>query len=355
MKLFYLICPFLFGLICFSSSEAQQVELFSPTLMASHTGKSSLRGISVVDDNLVWVSGSKGTVGITLDGGKNWKWLQPKGYEKRDFRDVQAFDRFTALVMAVGEPAIVLRTTDGGDNWREVFFDDRAGMFLDAMYFRDEMNGMIIGDPIRQIPFVATTGDGGLSWRTITVQNGVGSPILLDSGEAFFAASGSNLQLMQKGTIRNGLMVTGGSRSRLIHTDGQFVFELPFIPGGSSRGANAISMRNSSQGIIVGGDFSSDTASSNNCLLINLSKKKKDAPIFMRPQIPPSGYRSSVQYLFGNTWITCGTSGIDVSDDNGINWRVIAKDSYHAIGFSSRGKYVFMAGSGGRVAKLLVR
>lgn len=350
---------FFLSLVILSSSStsivAQPKELFTPSLIATHPDKSGFRGISVVNDKVVWVAGNKGAVGITTDAGKMWKWIQVKGHEKRDFRDVQAFDGLTALVMAVGEPAIVLRTSDGGENWKEVFSDDRAGMFLDAMYFRDEMNGMVIGDPIGQVPFMAATTDAGLSWQTFALQNRQGKPILLDSGEAFFAASGSNLHLLKKGSVRNGLMVTGGSRSRLIHTDGQFIIELPFMPGGSSRGANSISMRNPNQGIIVGGDFSFDTSSINNCLLVDLSNIEKEASIFMRPAVPPSGYRSSVNYLFGKTWITCGTSGIDVSNDNGISWRLIAKDSYHSIGFSPGGKYVFLVGGGGRVARLRVR
>ena len=65
----------------------------------------SLRGLSAVDDQIVWVSGSNGTVGRSLDGGKTWDWITVKGYEKRDFRDIEAFDGKTALIMGVAEPA----------------------------------------------------------------------------------------------------------------------------------------------------------------------------------------------------------------------------------------------------------
>lgn len=345
----------IFCLTCVYKGKTQNSK-FQPEKLAVHEGKASFRGISVVNDEIVWVSGSKGTVGITTDGGKYWKWKQVKGHEKRDFRDIAAMDSLTAVIMAVGEPAILLRTTDGGENWLQVFRDERAGMFLDAMYFRNPQEGMVIGDPLALSPFMATTNDGGISWQPYQLKQDSGSPILLDSGEAFFAASGSNLYLMNTGNIRNGWMVTGGNRSRLVHTDGQIIRNLPFSPGGSSRGANSISMKNALQGIIVGGDFSNDTSSANNCLLLDLSVSGlKAEQFFTRPDSPPGGYRSCVQYLFRKTWITCGTSGIDISTDDGWNWRLISGDSYHTLGYAKKGKYVYLAGGGGRIGRIRVR
>jgi photosystem II stability/assembly factor-like uncharacterized protein len=335
--------------------EAQS-NLFQPEPLVIHEGKASFRGISVVNDEIVWVSGSKGTVGLTTNGGITWNWLQVTGHEKIDFRDVAAMDSLTAIIMAVGEPAIMLRTMDGGKNWQQVFKDERVGMFLDAMHFRNKLEGMVIGDPMDRSPFIATTADGGISWQPYSLQLGSGEAILLDSGEAFFAASGSNLQVMNSGTLRNGFMVTGGKKSRLVHTDGKFIETLPLLPGGSSRGANSIAMKNSQQGIIVGGDFSNDSSQSNNCLLVDLRLVGlKDDQLFVRPAIPPGGYRSCVQYLYRKTWITCGTSGIDVTTDDGMHWRLLSRDSYHTLGYARKGKYVYLAGGGGRVGRIRVR
>jgi len=57
-------------------SQKPQVEIIT-----SGT-KTSLRGLSVVNDNVVWVSGSNGKVGRTNNGGKNWNWFTVKGFEK---------------------------------------------------------------------------------------------------------------------------------------------------------------------------------------------------------------------------------------------------------------------------------
>src|SRR6476660_3425577 len=80
-------------------------------LLTSGT-KTSLRGLSVVNDNVIWVSGSHGMVGKSLNSGKNWNWMTVKGFEKVEFRDIEAFDGNTAIIMAVDSPAYILKTID---------------------------------------------------------------------------------------------------------------------------------------------------------------------------------------------------------------------------------------------------
>lgn len=114
----------------------------------------SFRGMSIPSDDVIWLSGSEGTVGKSTDAGKTWIWIKVKGYEKNDFRDIHAFDSSTAIIMAVGDPAYILKTKDGGLTWNIVFTKTLPGLFLDAMDFRNEKEGICIGDPI-------AIGDGG--------------------------------------------------------------------------------------------------------------------------------------------------------------------------------------------------
>ena len=116
-------------------ATAQRLELIA------RDGTTSIRGLSVVDDNVVWVSGSKGMVGRSEDGGKTWNWNQVKGYEKRDFRDIEAFDKNTAVILAIAEPGNILKTTDGGKTWKTVFTDSTKGVFIDAFSFLANGNG----------------------------------------------------------------------------------------------------------------------------------------------------------------------------------------------------------------------
>jgi photosystem II stability/assembly factor-like uncharacterized protein len=54
--------------------------------------KASLRGLSVVNEKVIWASGTGGTVIRTTDGGKNWNVIQVPDAEKLDFRDIEAFE-----------------------------------------------------------------------------------------------------------------------------------------------------------------------------------------------------------------------------------------------------------------------
>src|ERR1700730_8910569 len=90
------------------------VFLYSQEIQLLTSGtKTSIRGLSVVNDRVIWVSGSNGYVGKSIDAGKTWKWIIVKGFEKRDFRDIEAFDAATAVILSVAEPANILKTIDG--------------------------------------------------------------------------------------------------------------------------------------------------------------------------------------------------------------------------------------------------
>ena len=211
--------------------------------------KISFRGLSVVSDKIVWVSGSQGTVGKSLDSGKTFTWITVKGFEKTDFRDIEAFDAKTAIIMGIAEPAYILKTTDGGNNWKTVYVNNTKGMFLDAMEFWNERSGIVIGDPINNKMFIARTFDGGNTWRDIPGQN---YPVV-DSGEACFASSGTNIRALNK---QEAVFITGGLRSSLFIRDKKI--DLPILQGKETTGANSVAVKvvkKKTTLIIVGGDF----------------------------------------------------------------------------------------------------
>ncbi len=150
-------------------------------LLTSGT-KTSLRGLSVVNDNVIWVSGSHGTVGKSLNSGKNWNWMTVKGFETKEFRDIEAFDANTAVVMAIDSPAYILKPWMEGVTWKVVYENKTKGMFLDAMDFSDFFHGIVVGDPIDHRVFLARTSDNGSTWREVTPET---ARPKADSGEAF--------------------------------------------------------------------------------------------------------------------------------------------------------------------------
>ena len=312
---------------------AQKIEIVSDSI------SSSLRGLSAVDNNIVWVSGSNGSVGKTTDGGKTWKWMTVKGFEKTDFRDIEAFDAKSAVIMGISEPAYILRTTDGGDNWKIVFEDNKKGMFLDAMEFWNDQSGIVLGDPIDGKFFMGRTFDGGKTWRSIPEHY---KPIA-DSGEACFASSGTNIRKLNKSEA---VFVTGGMSSHIFIRDKKI--SIPIIQGTQSTGANSIAVKDSKTMIVVGGDFSTKDSVTKNCVITT------DGGVsWSTPKQGPSGYRSCVEYLKKDRWITCGLNGVDITEDNGTIWKQISDQSFHVCRKAKKGSTVYFAGGNGKIGKLI--
>jgi photosystem II stability/assembly factor-like uncharacterized protein len=336
----------IFSILCFflTHSSFAQNRLPQVKLLTQET-KTSLRGLSVVNNMVVWASGSNGTVGKSTDGGKNWKWFVVKQFEKRDFRDIEAFDAATAVIMCVDAPAYILKTVDGGENWKIVYENKTKGMFLDAMEFWNELSGIVIGDPINGKVFVARSFDGGNTWKDIPNNY---RPIA-DSGEAFFAASGTNVRALDRD---ESVLVSGGTKSNMYIRDKKI--NLPIIQGQETTGANSIAvldhnkLNGGSTMIIVGGDFSNPNSDSLNCFFTTNHGKTWKAP-----KRPPHGYRSCVEYLSKKQLVSCGPTGVDYSFDGGNTWKLISKESFHVTRIAKRGATVYLAGSDGKIGKLV--
>jgi photosystem II stability/assembly factor-like uncharacterized protein len=299
----------------------------------------SIRGLSAVDDQVIWVSGSGGTVGLSIDSGSIWKWVQVPGYEHTDFRDIEAFSDHEAVIMGITEPAVLLRTTDGGTTWNTILKDTGKSVFLDAMDFSGK-NGIVIGDPKSGRIWIASSSDRGQTWE---MADPPGQYLTAD-GEAFFAASGSNIKYI---TEKQWVLVSGGRVSSLY--EGKNRFSLMVSQGGETTGANSIAINpgNPNQAFVVGGDFSHDTVSKGNSLRLNFNPFSQEVP-----KSPPRGYRSCVEYINEKKMICCGTTGVDISTDGGVNWLGISDKSFHVCTKAKFGQTVFLAGAHGAIARL---
>lgn len=283
-------------------------------------------------------------VGKSNNAGKNWKWMTVKGFEKTEFRDIEAFDSNTAIIMGIADPAYILKTTDGGETWKVVYENKTKGMFLDAMDFNGRMQGMVVGDPVGNKVFLAETDDGGDTWKEYKDNLPVA-----DSGEAFFAASGSNIRLFDK---KQFFLVSGGTKSRLITNDN--IFDLPIIQGQETTGANSIDIYDdgkrvwSKRMIVVGGDFKADSSSQKNCFFTTDGGKTWKAP-----SVPPHGYRSCVEYLSKDDLLTCGLNGVDYSFNGGKTWQWISKEDFNVCRIAKLGSSIYLAGNNGKIGKIV--
>lgn len=318
------------------------IRLVAQQLTPLTTGENlSIRGLSVVDDRTIWVSGTQGKVGLSTDGGNSWTWHQVKGFERTDFRDIEAFDAKTAVIMGIDSPGVVLKTFNAGASWKVVHSDHTKGVFMDAMEFWDDGNGMIVGDPIDKQLYILRTADFGNTWSRY--MNHRIAPT--QTGEAMFASSGTNIRIL---TRKEGIAVTGGQSSRvLIHEKWR---DLPLLQGSGSTGANSIAVsdikRTKKHLIVVGGDFMRDTIRTGNAAI------SRDGVHWEIPQTPPFGYRSCVEFIRNKTFVACGTSGVDITTDAGRNWRNLSKEGYHVVRRAQKGNAIFLAGSKGRIARL---
>lgn len=338
MRLLFIFFFFIPGLAFSQSYELQSVNSETNT---------SLRGLSVVSDSLAWVSGSNGFVGRTTNGGKDWKWTKPKGYEKLDFRDIEAFDADHAVIVNAGSPAYVLRTEDGGKSWTECYKNVDTAIFLDGMAFRDEKNGVIFGDPLQQKMQLLKTSDGGKSWTNISNTMN----FELAKGEAGFAASGTTIKALPGGKI---WIATGGMKSN-IYISEDFAtswkkYECPILQGNSSSGAFSIDFLDENLGIVVGGDYQKDKENPNNVLITRDGGRS-----WNKPSRPVFGYRSGVVMLDAKNCFATGTSGTDVSRNGGSNWYHISDESFNAIGKAKNGNLIMLAGNKGLIYTLKIK
>jgi photosystem II stability/assembly factor-like uncharacterized protein len=326
----FLLCVFLF---CISLVKAQKVELLQQ-------GKpTSIRGLSVVNDKTAWISGSKGYIAQTTDGGKTWNWQQVKGYEQADFRDIEAFSAKEAIIMSSGTPALILKTIDGGANWELKYKNDDKAYFLDAMDFADKKHGFILGDPINNKFLLLETTDGGNNWHPLK-----NMPDALP-GEAAFAASGTCLRV-DKDRLA---VVTGGKTTNLkyygLSNETWLSQSLPITHGPESNGSFSISADGE---VIVGGNYSKNKSTDS----VSCAFSGTYSGAYKLSIKSPEGYQSCVEGIDKHIYLSTGTSGTNISTDGGANWTKIDATSYNVCRKAKKGNLVLLAGDRGKIAIL---
>jgi photosystem II stability/assembly factor-like uncharacterized protein len=319
--------------------------VFTWTIQDSGT-TARLRGVSAVNEMVVWSSGSSSTVLRTSDGGITWKKLSVTT-DQLDFRDIDAVDAKTAYLLSIGNgPASrIYKTTDGGLTWTLQFKNEDSKAFFDAMSFWDADHGVVIGDSINGEFCIMIAENGGNTWKRVPAQ---ALPRALDN-EGAFAASGTNIAVIGK---TDAWVATGGAtKARVLRTTDRGrswqVSETP-IATGPSAGIFSIAFRDTKHGVIVGGDYQKETEATNNVAFTD------DGGLTWNLAKGLTGYRSVVMFVPGlpTTLIAIGPSGADFSADDGRTWKQIPGRGFDTLSFA-RGKNVGWAtGASGSIGKL---
>src|SRR5215210_2990123 len=126
-----------------------------------------LRGVSAVNDKVVWASGSSGTVLRTIDGGATWKTVAVPDAAALDFRDIDAVSETTAYVLSIGngETSRIYKTVDAGQHWTLQLANKDPKVFLDAMAFWSPQAGLAFSDSVDGRFVVFMTTNGGSAWE----------------------------------------------------------------------------------------------------------------------------------------------------------------------------------------------
>jgi photosystem II stability/assembly factor-like uncharacterized protein len=127
---------------------------------------STLRRLTFVDSLTGWTAGESGTIIHTADGGNNWKVQNStvQSFITDIFFVNKTFGWATTITDTFPFNTVILKTTNGGEEWIAEDFQD-SNAFMRTVFFFDSLNGLIGGT------YIAYTSDGGVSWTKADVDS----------------------------------------------------------------------------------------------------------------------------------------------------------------------------------------
>jgi photosystem II stability/assembly factor-like uncharacterized protein len=300
-----------------------------------------LFAVSPVNENVVWVSGARGTWLRTADGGAHWTLGTIPGADSLQFRDVKALSERTAFYLSIGNGprSRIYRTDDAGATWTLQFQARDSAVFLDCIDFWDTRHGIAVGDAIDSSMVLYETIDGGAQWSRIP-------PGVLPAarpGDGSFATSGRCLVVRSGGrawiaasTRTAGRVLRSADYGRTWHADS--------APFGS---LTALAFRDARHGYLfsgISGDSAGGIAASDDG---GATWRVTAFPAFIGGAyagavVPSPGFRTVVAVgLRGSAW----------SADGGGTWTPLDTNNYWGVAFASR-RAGWAVGKSGRIVRL---
>jgi photosystem II stability/assembly factor-like uncharacterized protein len=254
------------------------------------------------------------------------------GGEALDFRDAEALDGNTVVLMSAGpgDASRIYRSGDGGAHWTLAHTNPDADGFYDAIAFWDARNGLVMGDPVKGRFSVRVTHDGGATWTAVASES---LPPALE-GEGAFAASGTCLAVRRGG--QEAWFVTGGARvSRVFRTPDRgrtwSVAETPVPAGKASAGLFSVAFLDGSRGFVAGGDYKDARLAA-----LNGARTEDGGKTWSPAPIAPSGFMSAVVAVPKTPadLVAVGLAGSAISHDAGRTWVSLGETPLNAVAFA---------------------
>jgi len=302
------------------------------------------RGLAAVSANVAWVSGESGTVLRTTNGGTNWRDVSPPAAAGLALRDIEAWDGQHAVTLSIGpgKSSGIFSTSDGGVTWTRTFTNKNRSAFYDCMAFSSDGTGLAMSDPVNGHFRFVVSHDYGWTW-TLQVPRYIPNSLR----EFGFAASGTCLV---SGPGHTFWAASGGPHPRVYKTyNAGVTWSARPTPlrAGPSAGIYSIAFHGPALGVAVGGDYTDPT---NGDRAAATSVDGGDNWALSTRQV--GGYRSGVDYVTGKIVVAVGPSGSDVSRDGGVTWTPFDNQWFDGVHTAPDGT-AWASGTNGRVAVLL--
>lgn len=326
-----------------------------PSLTPVESGTEELlQALSVVDSQVIWVSGHGGTWGRTLDGGATWRTGVVPGQDSLEFRDVHAVHADTALLLAAGpgDRSRIFRTVDGGAGWTEVFRNTDPEAFFDCLDLWDSADGaprrgVAFSDAVEGQFVVLLTGDDGASWSRVPA----GALPPAEGSEGAFAASGTCV--VTQGTGHGWIGTGAGTAPRVLRTtDGGATWTAAPspLPAGEAAGIASLVFRDTLQGWAFGGNLAEPASRTDNVAVTT------DGGATWTPsaptRIPEAVYGAAMAPdTDPPVLVAVGPGGADLTLDGGRTWMAVDSTTWWAAAFSGP-SVGWLVGPGGRIARL---
>jgi len=194
-----------------------------------------LKTVHFADTDNGWIGGTGGTLLVTADGGRTWR--QKTKFTEDTIREIHFFDKSTGWlllernVFTLGSksPSYLLKTTDGGENWTQVDFENKQRQRITNVFFAKSGFGLAAGET----GALFGLEDDNYSWKKLLAPS---SYLILDG------VFSDNL----RGTI------VGGGGSIFFTEDAGASWNQAFVSGKSNSKLNSVYFADSKHGWTVG-------------------------------------------------------------------------------------------------------
>lgn len=146
---------------------------------------SNFVGMSIVNENVVWVSSDRNRIVHTMDGGRTWIAQKVTEIDSLNYRDIHAFSAEDVVTASLGPgpAARVYGTSNAGQDWKLLYTAPEPDWWFDCFDFWDERGFLAVSssEGLR----ILRTSDKGFSWQEVDTAH---RPALI-AGEHMAAAS----------------------------------------------------------------------------------------------------------------------------------------------------------------------